>query len=774
MKRDRFITLLEHKILILDGAYGSEFFKSNFAHLPGDILNLREPDTVLKLQKRYVDAGCDILLTNTFNANPLKLKRLGIEEYFEDINRSSVVIARKAGGKKVLVFGDISSTGDFVSPLGKNNFVDVVSNFAMQAEILKESGIDGFIIETMSDLKELKAAILGIRSVANDVPLIAQMTFDANGRSVTGTTPRIFATVMNDLNVDVVGVNCSTGPADMLRTVEIIRDNTNKYISVEPNAGSPHYEGKNVLYDITPEEFADYAMKFASKGAHIIGGCCGSTPYHINEMAKSLKNIPPHRSPKTIKQVLCSRTMLCEPEPFMIIGERINPASKQKLQKEIIKKEFTNVIKQASKQQEEGSTILDVNLGIEKLLEVEHFRSVMLQMDRQSSLPLSLDIQTYGFLEVAMREYPGRALLNSARVTPKSIERKAALLNKHGGMLILLAMDKKLPKTAADRVKLIVEGISELEAKGIGRDRIYADALVLSFGAGNDPNITLETIEKLNDQGIKTVIGLSNLSFGLPDRSLLNGAFLSQAICKGLKAAIMNSGDEFVMKSLYGGLGLRGKSLSVKIENISDDMILKAILTGNKDDLMDQVESLLKVQDPLYISQEILGKAMEEVGKLFSKGNIYLPQLLLGAETVQPIFDYINEKYPHRRAYKGNVLLATVEGDIHDIGKKIIGTVLRSNGFEIVDIGADISADEIVKSVQHFQPDILGLSAMMTTTVDQIGIVSALLHRNKMNVMTIAGGASVNEELAQKYKIDGYCKNAASVVDLCQKLLGKN
>jgi len=773
MNRTEFKELLQQKILVLDGGYGSEFFKKGFSHVTGDLLNLQNPEVVLELQKSYVKAGCDILLANTFNANPMKLRKLGLEKDFEKINHSAVQIAQKAGGTKTLVFGDISSTGDFLAPLGKNDFEEVVQNYSLQAQILTLAGVDGFIIETMSDLKELKAAVLGIRSVCNNLPLIAQMSFEADGRSVTGTTPRIFATLLDDLDVDVIGVNCSTGPENMLEVVKTIYENTTKFISVEPNAGTPHYDGKIVSYEMSPAQFADFATKFAELGANIIGGCCGSTHQHIKAIAQSIQHVKPIQRNKKIKQILSSRTEIFEVDPFLIIGERINPASKPLWQNEINEMDFQSLLKEAVKQQEEGSSILDVNLGIEKLLDEDHFRSVIQLFDRQSSIPLSLDIQTNKFLEAALRDYAGRPLLNSAKVTAKSIERKAKLLNENGGMLILLAMDKNIPRIPEDRVKLILEGIDEFEARGINRARIFADALVLSFGAGNDPQVTLKTIEKLSENGIKSVVGLSNLSFGMPGRSLLNGTFLAQAVGKGLSAAIMNSGDNFVVNSLHGSLSLAGYANSSKSAKVIADPILRAILSGEQDDLKNQIVALLEIHDPLYISQQILGKRMEEVGKLFSKGKVYLPQLLLAAETVQPIFDFINEKFPNKIVSKGKVVLATVEGDIHDIGKKIIGTVLKSNGFEVIDIGQDVPCKEIIRQVELHNPDILGLSAMMTTTVDQIGEVSKLIIKSSSKVLLIAGGASMNKQLAEYYKIDGYCKNAAEVVELCGYLIDK-
>lgn len=770
MNRKEFKRLLDERVLVLDGGYGTEFFKKGFGDITGDLLNIDHKETVLELQQQYVNAGADILLTNTFNSNPLKLKKLGIQHPYEIIIEKAVEIARKAAKSKALVFGDISSTGDFIVPFGNNDFETVVNNYSLQAKVLLDNGVDGFIVETMSDLKELKAVILGVRNINTDLPLIVQMTFEENERSVTGTTPAIFAALMEDLDVDVLGVNCSTGPEKMLDVVKHLSKNTTKYISVEPNAGTPYYDGKQVTYKMSSQKFAYFASQFAELGANIIGGCCGTTPLHIKAIKSVVGNLKPKKRISNLKQYLTSRTEIIDTSPFMIIGERINPASKSKWQENISNFNFSKIIFEANKQKTEGSKVLDINFGIEKILAENHFRKLIQQLDKHSTLPLSLDIQTNRYLKSAHREYPGRALLNSARVTPKSLERKTKLLSENGGMLILLAMDKKIPKSVDDRVKLIKLGVEELEKKGINRNRIFADALVLSFGAGNDPKVTLSTLEKLQEMNIKTVVGLSNLSFGMPNRSLLNGAFISQAVSKGLTAAIMNSGDEFVVKSLYGSLSLTGQSLYQKTDKESKEPILNAILSGAKNELIRLVESKLEQNEPIFVSQEILGKEMEEVGNLFAKSKIYLPQLLLAAETVQPAFDYITERFPDSQNKKGTILLATVEGDIHDIGKKIIGTVLHSNGFEIIDLGQDIPAIEVIEQVEIHEPDILGLSAMMTTTVDEIGKVSKLLKKRSLKTSIIAGGASMNKELAKRYNIDGYCKNAADVVDLCNNI----
>lgn len=771
MKRDELLRILKDRILLLDGAYGTEFFKRGYGDCPGDMLNILHPEVVLALQKEYVGAGADILLTNTFNGNPVKLKSLGILEHFEEINAKGVEIARKASKGKALILGDISSLGEFPEPIGSIDFEDAVDAYKKQAEILYKCGVDGFIVETMSDIKELKAAVLGIRSITSELPLIAHMTFEENSISVTGTSVKIFATVFEDLDVDIIGMNCTLGPDKILRPLMELCKSSTKPISVEPNAGKPIYDGNRLYYKMDPESFAVYAEDYIDQGVNIIGGCCGTSPEHIKVLRRMIGSRKPMKRKEKFEQAFTSRTVYKPIKSFVIMGERINPASKKVFQKKIVDKDYTPILNLAREQEKEGSTIIDINLGIEKLLDESCFRQITRELDRISSLPLSLDIQMSRYLEVALREYPGRALINSARVIPKSLERKIDLLKRYGGMLVLLAMGKEIPETPQGRVEKILEGIKILENNSISRDRVFADPLVLSFGANNDPNVTLETIKYLSNRGIKTTLGLSNLSFGMPDRSMINGAFLSQAINVGLRSAIMNSKDTFVMNSLKGALYLKGEGLEDRsaIQKY-DDPLVEVILKGNTDELKKLIDKKLKEFDPLTIGQEILGKAMEKIGDLYSKGVIYLPHLLLASDTSKPVFDYLNSLTSVKRAYKGKVLLATVEGDIHDIGKKIVATVLRSGGYEVIDVGKDVPTEEIISAVKSHKPDIVGLSAMMTTTVGKVEEVSTVIKKRGIKAIVIAGGASMSRTLADKFGCDGYARNASEALELCNKI----
>ncbi|AEH50620.1 homocysteine S-methyltransferase family protein [Pseudothermotoga thermarum] len=768
MKREEFHEMLKQRVLFLDGAYGTEFFKRGYKVDLIELLNVKNPQAVAQLQKEYVQAGADILLTNTFSANRAKLKAHGYEELFEKINVEAVKIAKSVANGR-LVFGDISSTGSFVKPLGEMDFDEAYFIFKEQAQLLIESGVDGIIIETMSDLKELKAAILAVRDVSKDIPLIASMTFDANGKSVTGTSVEIFSTLMNDLDVDVASINCTLEPKDMLNVFIQLAKYCNKYLCVEPNAGKPILRGNVLEYKTTPDEFAIYMRDFVEFGANIVGGCCGTGPKHIKSMVEYIGNQKPKSKEPSKRQFVSSRTVMKPVEDFLIIGERINASGKKKLQVQIQQKDFSTIVQLAQEQEKEGCAVIDVNLGIEKLLEKDHFKQVIIELDRVSALPLSLDIQNLEFLETAAKEYVGRPMINSALAREDHLIERLKILKRYGGILIVLTMEKDIPKTPEERFKLALKAVEIIKKEGVDLDRIFFDPLVLPVGAGNDYRVTVKTIELLNSAGLKTCIGLSNLSFGMPEREKVNAAFLALCMEAGLKAAILNSKETTTMNIIEGMLLLKGKELAkTKVE--FEDPLVEWIVKGQKDKVMDFVKEKLKDLDPLTVSQQILAKAMERVGKLYSEGVIFLPQLILAAETVQPVFEYLNSLLTDSKVKLGTVVLATVQGDIHDIGKKIVATVLRSGGFEVYDLGKDVPADKILESVKKIKPDIVGLSAMMTTTVGRVKEVADLLKENGVNVVVIAGGASMNKELAEKFGVL-YAKDALEGLEVCKKIV---
>jgi 5-methyltetrahydrofolate--homocysteine methyltransferase len=763
--------MLNERIYFLDGAYGTEFFKKGFKGVI-ETLNITDKEMVFDLQKAYVDAGVDFLLTNTFSANRLKLKSLKVSYNIKDINYNAVKIAKQAAGQKnVYVLGDISSTGFLIEPLGEISFDEAYDVFREQGEILLNAGVDGFIIETMSDLKELKAAILALRDLSQDIPIIAQMTFEENSKAVTGTSVEIFATLLNDLDVDVIGINCTLEPEKLLSVFKKLAQYSKKPISVEPNAGKPKLQRDgSIVYKTSPEKFAIYMEDFVEEGANIVGGCCGTSPEHIRLMVEFLKNRKPKIRKIIAEEFVSSRTKLQKISPFLIIGERINAAGKKKFQEKIKNKDFSKIVELSSMQEQEGAHVLDVNLGIEKLLDKSHFSLVVNTLDKIGSLPLSLDIQEFEFMEEALKEYVGRPIINSSTAKKEKLDNAIYLLKRYGGMLVLLTMKDKIPETAKERFEIAKEAVEYLEKNGIERNRILVDPLVLPVGAKKDPKVTVETIELLSKEGLMTSIGLSNLSFGMPNREALNSSFLTLCIDKGLSAAILNTSEKCTMNAIFGTLVLKGKELA-KQEILKEDPLVEMILKKKEKELKQEIEKLLEEYSPLQISQNILSKAMEHIGELYSKGVIYLPHLILAAETVTPVFEYLNSLLEKNDKQKiGTIIVATVEGDVHDIGKKIVATLFKSSGFNVIDLGKDVPASKILEEVKKHKPDILGLSAMMTTTIGRIKEVKDLLEKEGVKIPIIAGGASLNKEIAENFGVY-YAKNASEGLKLSKKIL---
>ncbi|MDR3331483.1 MAG: homocysteine S-methyltransferase family protein [Synergistaceae bacterium] len=781
ISRGEFRRLMEERTLLLDGSYGTSFFEMGFGGVPAELLNLKHPEAVEGLHRAYVEAGCDILLANTFGGNRFKLEENSLDAMIREIHTEAVRIARKAanaaGGRRILVFGDIASTGRLPRPSGDGTFDECRRVYAEQASLLLEAGCDGLIVETMTDIKELKAALIAIRETSPDAPLIAHMAFDASGTTLTGASIDVFAAVANDLEVDVLGMNCLVGPAETLQNLRKLAALTDKFLSVEPNAGNPHFDGHRTTFETDAATFGLYVEEFVEAGASVIGGCCGTTPDHIRTMAAMLKGVPPaSRRPRgvSLRPLLASRTSVHDlGAGFTIIGERINPTGKKRLRDSMRAGDFGPMLDEAAAQAREGAHVLDVNFGVEKFFSKERISDAFVALDRATSLPISLDVQSVDLMETALAEYPGRPLINSSACDEASLSKKLPLLKKYGGVMVLLAMESEISNDPGERVSAVERAVEFAGKMGLGRDRFMIDALVLSRGAGFDHNVTLETIRICAKKGFQTTAGLSNLSHGLPNRSGLNAAFLSLAVDAGLSAAIINSGDNVVMETLFGATMLKTGKMEETISDEDLDPLVAALLSGRSKVVKAMVdERLAGGMPPIEASQSFLGDAMERVGDLYEAKKIFLPHILFAAETAFPLFDQLNAMMAGTAASRGRVLIATVEGDIHDIGKNIVGTVLRAGGFEVIDMGKSVTSKEIVARVLECSPDIVGLSAMMTTTVGRVSEVTESLKDAGLRVAVISGGASMNSELADLYGVR-YAENSSGALALCKELTGE-
>ncbi|KHC93260.1 5-methyltetrahydrofolate--homocysteine methyltransferase [Thermotoga sp. Mc24] len=758
--------LLSERVLLLDGAYGTEFMKYGYDDLPEE-LNIKAPDVVLKVHRSYIESGSDVILTNTFGATRMKLRKHGLADKLDPIVRNAVRIARRAAGEK-LVFGDIGPTGELPYPLGNTLFEEFYENFRETVKIMVEEGVDGIIFETFSDVLELKAAVLAAREVSRDVFLIAHMTFDEKGRSLTGTDPANFTITFDELDVDALGINCSLGPEEILPIFQELSQYTDKFLVVEPNAGKPIVENGKTVYPLKPHDFAVHIDSYYELGVNIFGGCCGTTPEHVKLFRKVLGNRKPlqKRKKKRIFAV-SSPSKLVTFDHFVVIGERINPAGRKKLWAEMQKGNEEIVINEAKTQVEKGAEVLDVNFGIESQIYIRYVEKIVQTLPYVSNVPLSLDIQSVDLAEKALRVYPGRPLFNSSKVDEEDLERKIGLLKKYGGTLIVLLMGKDVPKSFEERKGYFEKALKILEKHDF-LDRVIFDPGVLPLGAEGKPVEVLKTIEFISSRGFNTTVGLSNLSFGLPDRSYYNTAFLVLGVSKGLSSAIMNPFDETLMKTLNSALVVLEKKELPRAE-VKEEKLVEVILSGNQSELEKLVEDFLKKKDPLSIIEEHLRPAMERIGELYDKGKIFLPQLILAAQTVKPVFDKLTSMLPSDSQGE-TFVIATVKGDVHDIGKNIVASVIRSSGYRVVDLGKDVDTSKIVEAVERERPVALGLSAMMTTTVSRIKEVVEKLKEKNLKIPVIAGGASLNEKLAKELGADYYAKNASEAVKILKSL----
>ncbi len=770
------------RLVFLDGSYGTEIQRRGYSGL-ADPLNIQEPNFVEQVHLDYARAGADLLLTNTFSANRLKLTESGEEKNLAAINRDGVKLAKAAAnqvaadrGRDIKVVGDISSTGDFITPVGRLDFHQVQAVFKEQASILVESGADMIKIETLTDIKELKAALIGVREASSTIPVIASMSFEEDKKTITGTSIQAYISLLNDLPVDIIGLNCGIKSKEMVEMVKHAAEFSIKPLCVSPNAGNP---GMDLSYSEKADEFAFYLDVISDiAGVAIVGGCCGTTPEYVQTYCNQLSGkpaAPPKLTWSDTPADLTSRTALASWHNFIKIGERINPASREDFQEELNQKNYSRIYDEAFAQISEGSEIIDLNLGVEKYFSPEDVEEIIDGLDAMGTNPLSLDLQSYSLLERAMKIYPGRPLINSSTCDPEKIEQLAGLMKKYGGVLVVLAM-KGTPKASAEeRLEELKKGLDNLQKLGISRSRLVIDPLVLPMGGKHSPEITLKLISKLNeDCNLKTTIGLSNLSHGLPERSYLNAAFVSMAVQNGLNSAIMDTGDTIVVKAVQKSLSLMGKESAWQESGVdTESELVKAILTGKTNQVKDQIMAHLKDRSPLEVSQKVLGEAMREIGELYNEKKIYLPQLLLAAETVQPAFDYLSSQMDQEESTsKGKIILATVEGDVHDIGKKIVGTILKSGGFEIHDLGINVAAETIVEEIKKLNPDILGLSAMMTSTIQRIEDVTQLMQQESIkDVKVIAGGASLNPQLAKEFGCNAYAKDAYQALKKCEDLV---
>ena len=815
MTREAFRELVKKGPVLLDGATGTNLQK---AGMPVGVCPeqwiLENSEVLIDLQKRYVEAGTDILFAPTFTASRIKLKEYGLEDHLEEMNRKLVALSKEAAkGTNALVAGDLTMTGEQLYPLGDLMFEDLVDVYKEQAKIIAEAGADLFVVETMMSLQECRAAVLAIREVC-DLPVMVSLTYNEDGRTLYGTDPVTAVVVMQSLGADAVGMNCSTGPEAMLEPIAKMAEYAAIPLLAKPNAGMPELIDGQTVFNVEPEEFAEVGKKLVEEGAAIIGGCCGTTPEHIRALKEAVKGIPVKAPLQTKRRMLTSERKSVEitlDGRFMVIGERINPTGKKKLQAELKEGSLNLVRTMALEQEENGASILDINMGMNGIDEKEMMLRTIYEVTSTVDCPLCIDSSHVDIIEAALRIYPGRALINSISLEKEKFEKLLPIAKKYGAMFILLPLsDEGLPKDSAEKHGIIRTIMDEAVRIGMAKEDIIVDGLVATIGA--NPNAALECFETFsyckNELELPTACGLSNISFGLPERTYVNTAFLTMAIANGLTMAIANPSQELLMNAAFASDMLLNKKesdiryiermnfLSEKYAGMERVMVQKtpagtsaaggetrkestgsgvfqAVLKGNKEHVLEEVKKMLDGgAKPDEIINEHLIAAINEVGELFDKKKYFLPQLISSANTMKLAIEYLEPMLERSNTEAmATIVVATVEGDIHDIGKNLVVLMLKNYGYHVIDLGKDVPADVIVDTAMNEGAKVIGLSALMTTTMMRMKDVVELAKEKGCTAKIVIGGAAITESFSEEIGADGYSKDAAECVKLVERLL---
>lgn len=818
MTKQTFRELTDNRILILDGACGTNLQQAGMpTGVCPELWILEHPEILKKLQQEYVTAGANILYAPTFTANRIKLAEYGLQDRLFEINAKLTALSKEAANGKAYVAGDLTMTGQQLYPLGDLMFEQLVEIYKEQADALYKAGVDLFIIETMMSLQETRAAVIAIQETC-DLPVMASLTFEADGRTLFGTDPKTAVVALQSLGVDAVGLNCSTGPDAMLDIVKEMYAYANIPILAKPNAGMPELECGKTVYKMSPQEFALSMEKLIQAGAHIAGGCCGTGPSHIKALADITAGINPPAIQSVNRRVLTSERKTVEitlDGPFQVIGERINPTGKKKLKAQLREGSLSLVRSMAKEQAENGAVILDVNMGVNGIDETKMMQEAIYEVTSTVDCPLCLDSSSVDTLEAALRIYPGRALINSISMESEKITRLLPIAKRYGAMFILLPLsDEGLPKNAEEKRGIVHTVLKQALSLGFSKEDIIVDGLVATVGA--NPNAALECFDTIHyckhELGLATVCGLSNISFGLPQRLFVNTAFLTMAIANGLTMAIANPSQDLLMNAAAASDMLlckkdsssryisRMQQYSIKQEEeqrqsqaakpvpaaagakeadangAASNAVYNAVLQGDKNQIVSYAKAELSGgAKPQQVIDRYLIPAINQVGVLFDQQKYFLPQLIASANAMKTAIEYLEPLIQRNGSKKeaATLVIATVEGDIHDIGKNLVVLMLRNYGYHVIDLGKDVPADTIVQTAIREQAKVIGLSALMTTTMTRMQDVVNLAKEMHFDGKIIIGGAAITQSFADEIGADGYSKDAAECVKLVEGLIEK-
>ena len=790
-------------IQIFDGAMGTML--QNAGMKTGDCpeyLNITNPKMVQDVHRAYFEAGSDIIETNTFGASRIKLAEYNLSDKVAEINTAAVQNVKIATAGKAKVAGSMGPTGGFIKPLGELDFDEVYQNYYEQAKALATAGADYILIETCIEIQEMRAALLAAKD-ACDLPVICQLSFSEDGRTVTGTDPQSAAIILSAMGADVIGANCSLGPEQLVPIVKELAENCSCPISIQPNAGMPHLVDGKTVFPMTPEDFGKWAPELVKAGATFIGGCCGTTPAHIKAIKEALKGVvePVRKEPsKDLALASRSKTVFIGKDlPTRLIGERINPTGRKKLAAEIKNGSFISVKREAIEQEQAGAQILDVNMGVAGIDQAEAMKKAVMEISQLVNIPLAIDTSDAKALEAGLKAYPGRALINSVSAEPDRLKYFIPLAKRYGAAILCLPLSEEgIPKTGKERLAVVQKIIDEAKKYGLKDNNFLLDALVMTIATDKDAcNEVLNTLRLYRKYiGAPSTMGLSNISFGLPNRPLINSTFFAMCLAAGLDAPIMNPYDDSMQNALSAASALLGKDPSGRDYSISHsgqnipvakaktvastgdiiEDIKNAIISGEKEAIADMVEKALNDgYKPNEITDKALSAAMNVVGKDFGAKKIFLPQVMLSAEAMREAFIKIKERIPaDSMSDKGKIVIATVKGDIHDLGKNIVAALLENNGYRVIDLGKDVDKEDIIKAAKENNADMIGLCSLMTTTITQIDEVIEELKNSDFKTKVMIGGAVVTSEYADKVGADAYASDGVEAVELAKKLIVKN
>lgn len=795
---------IQEDFFILDGATGSNLQKAGMksGECPEQWI-LNHPDIFIDLQKKYIEAGSDAVYAPTFTSTRVKLDEYGLgakqREYVGKlVGLSKQAVEESRTDRKIYVLGDISMTGLQIQPLGTMPFEELVDIYKEQVTLSVEAGVDGFVIETMMSLQEARAAVLAVKESC-DLPVFVTMTFQEDGRTLYGTSPETAMVVLQEMGVDAVGINCSTGPDKMVDAVKSMKRYAKVPVIVKPNAGLPALVDGETVYDMGPDEFARAMKKLAEAGATVLGGCCGTTPEHICCLKEALKEqmfkplVPARERTLTTERNVTSISL---DGTFTIVGERINPTGKKALQEQLRQGQLDLVVEMAEEQVEKGARILDVNMGMNGIDEKEMMLKAVQELTMTVDVPLSIDSSYVEVVEQALRIYPGRALINSISLETEKFEKLIPIARKYGAMFILLPLSNEgLPKDLDEKIRIIDTIVASAKDHGLSTQDIVVDGLVATIGANK--RAALEVFETIHyckkELGVATICGLSNISFGLPERVFVNTAFLTVAISQGLTMAIANPSQTLLTNAaLATDLLLNKEEADLRyIEGVSKTEVVTASQGGSstqidghplyvavvkgKDAKITQLveEELKQGVEPETLIDSHLIPAINYVGELFEQKKYFLPQLIASAETMKKAVEILEPLLEAKRRGEklATIVMATVKGDIHDIGKNLVVLMLKNYGYDVIDLGKDVETDDILKTAIEKDAKVIGLSALMTTTMMEMKTVVDRAKEMGVKAKIVIGGAVVTQDFADEIGADGYSSDAREAVKVVSRLL---